>query len=82
MKNKNKKFNSLKSILILLQYLQVKYDCQKVISIIRFNSHTIVISISNSGNNEKCFSFGYYNKGEWNSLYKELLDFLNKNKKS
>lgn len=81
MKNKNKKLNSLKSILILLQQLQIKYYCNQVISIIQFSSHTIVISIYNSGNNEKCFSFGYYNNGEWNSLYKELLDYLNKNKK-
>lgn len=78
MKNKNKKLNSLKSILILLQQLQVKYDCQKVISIIRFSSHTIVISISNSGNDEKCFSFGYYNKSEWCALYDELLDYIKK----
>ena len=78
MKNKNKKLKSLKSILSLLQQLQAKYYGNKVISIILFSSDTICVSIGGIGNDEKCFSFGYYNRDEWCALYKELLDYLKK----
>ena len=78
MKNKNKKLGSLKSVLILLQQLQVKYF-EYAIEIMAYTTDTITAYIFTNNSKYGIFEFASYNDEPWDSMYQRVLDYLNEN---
>lgn len=76
MNNKEKKFKSLKSVLILLQQLQTKYYNQLAIHIDTYKSGSIDVYIGIISD-DGLFEFSAVDDSSaWKSTYQELLDFL------
>lgn len=75
MKNKEKKFKSLKSVFILLQQLQTKYYNQLAIHLDIYESGSIDVYIGMP--NDGLFEFSAVDDSSvWKATYKELLKFL------
>ena len=75
MKNKNKKLVSLKSILILVQQLQLKYHTQKDIDIEMYDgAFDVTVKV---GGKLTAFEFSKYEKENWKANYYKLINKLN-----
>ena len=79
MKNKEKKLSSPKSVLILLQQLQVKYFGKCAIEIMAYTTDTITVYIFTNTSKYGIFEFASYNDEPWDSMYQRVLDYLNEN---
>ena len=77
MKNKEKKFSSQKSVLILLQQLQVKYFGKYAIEIMAYTTDSITVYIFTNSSKYGIFEFASYNDEPWDSMYQRVLDYLN-----
>lgn len=79
MKNKSKKLKSLKSILILLQQLQVRYYGKCGIDIMTFPSGTIMIYIQSDDDPKSVNFFDYEgtDRTTWEAKYEEIVTYLN-----
>ena len=74
MKNKNKKLVSLKSILILVQQLQLKYYGKLNIDIeIYDDDFDVTVKI---GGKLKAFEFSKYESEKWAHLYQDILKHI------
>ena len=75
MKNKNKKLVSLKSILILVQQLQLKYYGKLNIDIeIYDGAFDVTVKV---GGKLTAFEFSKYEKENWKANYYKLINKLN-----
>ena len=81
MKNKEKKLSSQKSVLILLQQLQVKYFGKYAIEIMAYTTDTITVYIFTNTSKYGIYEFADYNTEPWDSIYQRVLDYLNENEK-
>ena len=79
MKNKNKKFSSPKSVLKLLQQLQVKYFGKFAVEIMAYTTDSITVYIFTNGSKYGIFEFASYISEPWDSIYQRVLDYLNEN---
>ena len=79
MKNKEKKLSSPKSVLILLQQLQVKYFGKYAIEIMAYTTDSITAYIFTNNSKYGIFEFASYNDESWDSIYQRILDYLNEN---
>lgn len=79
MKNKEKKLSSPKSVLILLQQLQVKYFGKYAIEIMAYTTDSITAYIFTNNSKYGIFEFASYNDEPWDSMYQRVLDYLNEN---
>ena len=74
MKNKNKKLVSLKSILILVQQLQLKYYGKLNIDIeIYDDDFDVTVKI---GGKLRAFEFSKYESEKWRGLYYEIINHI------
>lgn len=81
MKNKKNKFSSLKSVLILLQQLQVRYYGNDVFDIMLYSTGTIKVYVCLYMYEPKSFIFcSYDGPVEWLEEYRKLLMHLNADK--
>ena len=78
MKNKEKKFKSLKDVLILLQQLQAKYYGKCAIHIDTYwSGSNDVFIIKDEPCDDGLFEFSAVDDSSaWETTYQELLDFL------
>jgi hypothetical protein len=79
MKNKNKKLSSPKSVLKLLQQLQVKYFGRCAIEIMAYTTGSITVYIFTNSSKYGVFEFASYNNEPWDSIYQRVLDYLKEN---
>ena len=74
MKNKNKKLASLKSILILIQQLQLKYY-DKIDIDIELYDGAFDVTVKISGK-LRAFEFSKYEGEKWRVLYYEIINHI------
>ncbi len=81
MKNKKKKFSSLKSVLILLQQLQIKYYRSHVFGMFTCISGSVMLSVSAEVGAPLAINFNAWDSSDvLEASYQKLLDYLNNNK--
>ena len=77
MKNRNKKLASLKSILILVQYLQLKYYGKINIDIELYGiAFDVTVKI---GGKLRAFEFSEYESEEWKATYYKIINHIKQN---
>ena len=77
MKNKNKKLSSLKSILILVQQIQLKYYGKINIDIELYGiAFDVTVQI---GGKLRAFEFSEYEGEEWKATYYKIIHHIKQN---